>query len=497
MERDKGFSEHWSRSPPFIPFGERDLRFKFYSLINRLIFSKNKNQQKQRSIERPMYLLLIVSVLINSMSLISSEIDPETALCQNLVIDAAVTADDDISYAIKGDYYWNMTAEGIPPDVIARPLSDRWRGLSGPIDAAFKIDEAFHRVSTVFLKGRQWLLYKKNELQANGSTTQWPYMYDSPTMAAFEFPRLTSNSKTPQIPLRKDYPVFLIHDNEWFSKYLFYDIQKPTLKLMNKAYRLGRWLLFADESHSQLIGDTIKDFMNPFSAVLTTNTEFIVFAPKIMCRMNFSSLLCNNTVTPEQVVNYFGCPRKPLPTTTTTTTTTTTASTTTTTTVSTDTTTTAGTTTTSSSTTSESTSVTSSTPQSTTESIPAVDLNTKASVAEDQTSSRPQTTIDKSKQITRKSKAPRRVGAGVEDDGPRDSDYKTKSKDDFPWGVVAAILVVLAVICLLSLFVFTVVSQNRKRNKAIDEANDNDIGQTNDQNPGSGRSSRSSTGSTT
>ena len=79
--------------------------------------------------------------------------DPELQLCLDLTIDAAVSADDGIDYVFKGDYYWRFsTTTGIPTDTIAQPISDRWPGLKGPIDAAFTIDEPKFRLSTVFIK---------------------------------------------------------------------------------------------------------------------------------------------------------------------------------------------------------------------------------------------------------------------------------------------------------------------------------------------------------
>ena len=92
------------------------------------------------------FVILLNKLLVEAM-------DPELDLCSDLSIDSAVSADDGIDYIIKGDYYWQFsTGTGISPDFIARPISERWPGLSGPIDAAFAIDEAKYRFSTVFLK---------------------------------------------------------------------------------------------------------------------------------------------------------------------------------------------------------------------------------------------------------------------------------------------------------------------------------------------------------
>lgn len=94
--------------------------------------------------------VLSVVLLTNVLS-----IDPELQLCQDLTIDAAVVADDSIGYAIKGDFYWIIDVrKGINKNTTAGYLSDRWPGLTGPIDAAFTIDEARLRYGTVFLKVR-------------------------------------------------------------------------------------------------------------------------------------------------------------------------------------------------------------------------------------------------------------------------------------------------------------------------------------------------------
>lgn len=96
--------------------------------------------------------LLLYSVLGLSTG---KDIDPEMQLCEDLAIDAAVTADDSIGYAFKGDFYWTMTtADGISSNTIARYINNRWKGLSGPIDAAFTIETSRGELGTVFIKVR-------------------------------------------------------------------------------------------------------------------------------------------------------------------------------------------------------------------------------------------------------------------------------------------------------------------------------------------------------
>ena len=81
--------------------------------------------------------------------------DPEIALCDELTIDAAVVADDGIGYVFKGNFFWKIDiTTGISQQLVAQYISDRWEGLTGPIDAAFSIDEEKYRLSTVFIKVR-------------------------------------------------------------------------------------------------------------------------------------------------------------------------------------------------------------------------------------------------------------------------------------------------------------------------------------------------------
>lgn len=370
-------------------------------------------------------------MFLSSVSPGLSDFDPETALCEDLVIDAAVTADDDISYVIKGDYYWTMTWNGIPSDVIARPLSDRWQGLKGPIDAAFRIEEGYLGDSTVFLKGKQWLLYNENQLRANGSTSNWTDMYDSPTLSAFEHPM--RNTKTP-IEFRRDYPVYLIHDSDWFSKYYFYEIQKPDLMYIQKAYRFGRWFTFTEDLNKEY-ETTIKDFMNPLTAVINIFNETIAFAPKNMCRMDIEVMLCKNAETPEEVAKYFGCPRKPLIISTTTPSTPIT-------------------------TTSVTTSAKSSTiSRRTIGSVTTLSTPIESTLGRKTNKMKHKTTFRGIPEVTkRKAKTTPRVAAGVEGRATE------KPEEDSPWPMIAVILGIVAIIGLFLLFSFTVVFRNPNMN---------------------------------
>jgi len=95
------------------------------------------------------FLLLYIVLGLSS----GKHIDPEMQLCEDLSIDAAVTADDNIGYAFKGDFYWTMsTTDGISSNTIARYIKNRWKGLSGPIDAAFTIETNKEELGTVFMK---------------------------------------------------------------------------------------------------------------------------------------------------------------------------------------------------------------------------------------------------------------------------------------------------------------------------------------------------------
>ena len=90
--------------------------------------------------------------LVSLISIVSIDaMYPEIQLCKDLSIDAAVFADDNVGYAFKGEFYWQMsTTSGISPNFIARYISERWKGLTGPIDAAFTIDDSKYKLCTVF-----------------------------------------------------------------------------------------------------------------------------------------------------------------------------------------------------------------------------------------------------------------------------------------------------------------------------------------------------------
>ena len=89
--------------------------------------------------------------------------DPEMQLCEDMSIDAAVFADDNVGYAFKGDFYWQMSSSsGISPNFVARYISDRWNGLTGPIDAAFTVDDSKYRFCTVFIKVRHIVFISTN-----------------------------------------------------------------------------------------------------------------------------------------------------------------------------------------------------------------------------------------------------------------------------------------------------------------------------------------------
>ena len=114
---------------------------------------------------KEMKTLIVLSLILNVLTIDAKDankksksrvfVDPGIALCEELTIDAAVVADDNIGYVFKGNFYWVLTiSSGISQTVVAKYISDRWEGLTGPIDAAFTIDEAKYRLSTVFIKVR-------------------------------------------------------------------------------------------------------------------------------------------------------------------------------------------------------------------------------------------------------------------------------------------------------------------------------------------------------
>ena len=95
--------------------------------------------------------VFLLSFVMNVLTI--NGFDPDLELCIDPSVDAAVIADDNISYVFKDDFYWELNpTSGIPTQTVANYISSRWNGLNGPIDAAFAIDDQNHKLSTVFIK---------------------------------------------------------------------------------------------------------------------------------------------------------------------------------------------------------------------------------------------------------------------------------------------------------------------------------------------------------
>jgi hypothetical protein len=56
-------------------------------------------------------------------------------ICEELTIDAAVTADDGKIYVFKIDYYWEFDSDSSISKDIGKPVKERWIDSSAPIDA--------------------------------------------------------------------------------------------------------------------------------------------------------------------------------------------------------------------------------------------------------------------------------------------------------------------------------------------------------------------------
>lgn len=78
-------------------------------------------------------------------------------LCQNSAIDAITRTEDGNTYVFKGQYYWQITNEGLANGYPAK-ISRDWDGLPGNIDAALTWSDG----KTFFFKGdKYWRFFNK------------------------------------------------------------------------------------------------------------------------------------------------------------------------------------------------------------------------------------------------------------------------------------------------------------------------------------------------
>ena len=249
---------------------------------------------------------ILLTTILNVLTI--DAMDPEIALCKELKIDAAVIADDNIGYAFKGDFHWTMDyISGISQHFVAKHISDRWEGLTGPIDAVFTIDESKYGLTTVFIKGNQWYLYQRQKLKATNTTDNWPYVFKKRMLSAFEY--------FDKQLLRKDIGVYLMYGDEDVSKYVFHDIYNPTHVHNGKAYRLGRFLSFL--KNEDISPQLLSTYIQPL-AVMSNDEGIVIYGDRAICFAEKAEYpLCNKTTDTALLTKYYGCPRNPLPTTTT------------------------------------------------------------------------------------------------------------------------------------------------------------------------------------
>ena len=111
-------------------------------------------------------------------------------------------------------------------------------------------------------------------LKANGNTDNWPYMVEPPVLSAFEF----YNKSLP----RKDFPVYLIHSGDRFSKYLFQDIEKPTHLVSGKTYRKGKFLYFVYNPDDDQPGTVMSELLNA-EAIISDDKGQVIYGDKKYC----------------------------------------------------------------------------------------------------------------------------------------------------------------------------------------------------------------------
>ncbi|XP_054157548.1 uncharacterized protein LOC128955894 [Oppia nitens] len=254
---------------------------------------------------------IIVLLMIGFTITLDPLVDPEEQLCIDLAIDAAIYADDGISYILKGDSFWQMDSQtGLLPEA-GNLISDRWPGLPTPVNAAFTIGEAKYGLSTVFIVHDKWFLYNNKIQRFNGTTDDWNYFpIGDKVLAASDHYRSNKD--------RNKAPVYIIYESQTYSKYMFTNIFSPDrISGPNQLVRSGKLMLFISDS-KQPTGSTFDNYID-IKAMLTNDRHLIIFGNKNYCiGPNARDMIECELKTSDEMRQYFKCPRKPRPASTTT-----------------------------------------------------------------------------------------------------------------------------------------------------------------------------------